>query len=287
MAKAPRPKANAKDKPNVASTADGRKSRATGKSPPASAKKSVASAPRKAAARKSAAKRSGSPRPAVQTASKSGRQRASAKTGSEAALTAAPSKSTARRGRKPAGSAPPASHSERRGDADDRRSKASAKQKPQSERRRGAQERRRNDSTPETAPLGQLLFGVDIAVRWRDLDAFNHVNNSCYFTFIEEARLQWLGQLAVPWLTETTAPVLAQADLGYRRPLTWPANVIVELRVGRIGRSSITLQHRIIDREEPATLYCEGNTVLVWIDRDSGLSAPLPDALRAICEAAA
>ena len=39
------------------------------------------------------------------------------------------------------------------------------------------------------------LFVAQLAVRWRDLDAFNHVNNSSYLTYLEEARLQWLVQI--------------------------------------------------------------------------------------------
>lgn len=33
-----------------------------------------------------------------------------------------------------------------------------------------------------------LLYTASISVRWRDLDAFNHVNNSSYLTFLEESR---------------------------------------------------------------------------------------------------
>jgi acyl-CoA thioester hydrolase len=48
-----------------------------------------------------------------------------------------------------------------------------------------------NDSNGDTV----LLHTASISVRWRDLDAFNHVNNSSFLTFLEEARLQWLQQL--------------------------------------------------------------------------------------------
>jgi len=33
------------------------------------------------------------------------------------------------------------------------------------------------------------LFRTPIALRWSDLDAFNHVNNARYLTFLEQARI--------------------------------------------------------------------------------------------------
>ncbi|MBW3551311.1 MAG: ABC transporter permease subunit, partial [Proteobacteria bacterium] len=43
------------------------------------------------------------------------------------------------------------------------------------------------DRTPE--PIA--LIRVPMPVRWRDLDAFNHVNNSKYLSYLEEARLRF------------------------------------------------------------------------------------------------
>ena len=45
---------------------------------------------------------------------------------------------------------------------------------------------------PTAAPSPRVLIRVPLAVRWRDLDAFNHVNNSKYLSYLEEARLQWM-----------------------------------------------------------------------------------------------
>ncbi|PIQ38117.1 MAG: thioesterase, partial [Lysobacterales bacterium CG17_big_fil_post_rev_8_21_14_2_50_64_11] len=72
---------------------------------------------------------------------------------------------------------------------------------------------------PTTA--GNVLARIAMPVRWRDLDAFNHVNNASYLTYLEEARLQWLGALPGPWLDSTSAPVLAAIQINYRRPIAW------------------------------------------------------------------
>jgi acyl-CoA thioester hydrolase len=124
------------------------------------------------------------------------------------------------------------------------------------------------------------LFTTPIAVRWRDLDAFNHVNNSNFLTYLEEARLQWLKDVPGPWFDAHSMPLLAAAELNYRAPIEWPAAIVVELTCERLGNSSITIGHRIVDAKDAQKLYCDGRTVLVWADPATGKPVPLPEAIR-------
>ena len=123
------------------------------------------------------------------------------------------------------------------------------------------------------------MFVATIAVRWRDLDAFNHVNNSSYLTYLEEARLQWMQSMGEAFESSAT-PVLAASELNYRRPISWPAQLQVHLLCERAGNSSITIAHRIVDARDPQTLYCDGRVVMVWIDPATGKPVPLPASVR-------
>ena len=125
------------------------------------------------------------------------------------------------------------------------------------------------------------LFRMPIALRWRDLDAFNHVNNSNFMTYLEEARIRWFESLGQEWVTDRTAPLLAAVQMNYRVPIPYPAEVIVELFADRVGTSSVTLGHAITSADG-ATLYADGHVVMVWIDRGSGRPTPLPDAVREV-----
>lgn len=124
------------------------------------------------------------------------------------------------------------------------------------------------------------LFTATLPVRWRDLDAFNHVNNSNYLTYLEEARLQWLSHVPGPWFDDHAMPVMAAVQLNYRRPIEWPAQLCVELLCERVGNSSMTIGHRIRDVEHPDRLYGDGHVVMVWMDPDTGKPVPLPEAIR-------
>jgi acyl-CoA thioester hydrolase len=142
-------------------------------------------------------------------------------------------------------------------------------------------------TTPDAHGTPGILFKASIGVRWRDLDAFNHVNNSSYLTFLEEARLQWLRHVPGPWFNEEAMPVLAASQINYRRPIEWPAQLCVELWCERMGNSSMTVGHRIVDEASGQQLYSDGNVVLVWMNPTSGKPVPLPDAIRQAGEASA
>jgi len=116
---------------------------------------------------------------------------------------------------------------------------------------------------------------MPIALRWRDLDAFNHVNNANFLTFLEEARIRWFDSLGEPWVTDSFAPLLAAVQMNYRRPIPYPSNVMVELTAERVGNTSLTIGHRFVS-EDGATLYADGHAVVVWIDRASHRPIPLP-----------
>ena len=135
-----------------------------------------------------------------------------------------------------------------------------------------------------SSPEPKLLIELPIAMRWRDLDAFNHANNSTFLTYIEEARLHWFAQIDGAWFTENLAPVVAAIQVNYRRQLAWPANVIVRLSCERLGNTSVTLAHRIVDGADPDVVYSDGQTVLVWIDTANGKPVVLPDAIRSACQ---
>ena len=123
-----------------------------------------------------------------------------------------------------------------------------------------------------------------IEIRWRDLDAFRHVNNAVYATYLEECRDEWaeraLGDAGDIW-----GFVLARVAIDYRRELTQEDDVIVaSCRLVRIGNSSVTLHEEI--RMLDGTLSAESEAVLVARDAETARSRPLTAAEREAFERA-
>ncbi|HRA56997.1 MAG TPA: thioesterase family protein [Thermomonas sp.] len=125
-------------------------------------------------------------------------------------------------------------------------------------------------------------FRTPIHLRWSDLDAFNHINNARYLTFLEQARIEWFATIGEDWVTDTAAPVVASATLNFKRPIEYPADVHVELFTERLGNSSVVIGHRIVAAD--GTLHCDGHVVAVWVERRSGKPTPLPPAVRLASE---
>lgn len=136
-----------------------------------------------------------------------------------------------------------------------------------------------NDPGEESPPI---LFRMPLDLRWRDLDAFNHVNNANFMTYVEEARIRWFESTGGDWLSNGRIPLLASVQMNYRLPIPYPARVFVELLTERVGNTSLTLGHRIIGEDH--RLYADGHSVLVWIEMASGRPVPLPDTVRAAAD---
>jgi acyl-CoA thioester hydrolase len=126
--------------------------------------------------------------------------------------------------------------------------------------------------------LPPSVYTKRIEIRWRDMDAFKHVNNSVYLTYLEEARDEWfLAVLGNGLLLNDF--VLARCAVDYRSPLTQEdGDVDVELRCTRVGRSSITTAERVIAVSD-GRLAAEAEAVLVHYNWETGTSRPLTDEL--------
>ena len=117
----------------------------------------------------------------------------------------------------------------------------------------------------------------EIEIRWRDLDAFEHVNHVVFLTYLEEVRDEWLGRsLGDPDLV--WGYVVARVEIDYRRELTLADDVVVATcALDRIGTKSVTTTESV--RTRSGEVAAEARAVLVARDGD-GRSRPLTDAER-------
>jgi acyl-CoA thioester hydrolase len=120
-----------------------------------------------------------------------------------------------------------------------------------------------------------------IPLRWGDLDAMNHLNNTLYFRLMEEARISWFVEhdlMMDPTNPERPdGPILAHASCDFLIPMTYPCTTTVTQTVTRLGRSSMDLDVTIEGDEAEPLLYAKGKNVLVWMNYGEGKSAPWPD----------
>jgi acyl-CoA thioester hydrolase len=122
---------------------------------------------------------------------------------------------------------------------------------------------------------------IALSVQWGDMDAFAHVNNTIYLRWFESARIAYGARAGFSDLMarENIGPILASISCDYRRPITFPDTVHVGSRVSRIGRTSLTMDHRLVS-EDAGAIAAEGTSTLVLFDYTSQKPHPVPDAIR-------
>ena len=129
-----------------------------------------------------------------------------------------------------------------------------------------------------------MIHEKRIEIRWRDVDAFRHVNNAVYATYLEECRDEWAEQ-ALAGAGSLWNFVLARVAIDFRHELTQEDDaVVVSCRLVRIGNSSLTLREEI--RTLTGDLSAESEAVLVGLDHDTRRSRPLTEAEREAFERA-
>jgi acyl-CoA thioester hydrolase len=119
-----------------------------------------------------------------------------------------------------------------------------------------------------------------VQVRFRDIDAFGHVNNAVFFSYVELARIRYLLDVLRPDTTFDRLPlILARVELDFRSPIAFGEEVTVESRVERIGRTSFDMHHRMTAGPD-GRLAGDVQTVLVTYDYAESRPMPVPDQWR-------
>jgi acyl-CoA thioester hydrolase len=134
-----------------------------------------------------------------------------------------------------------------------------------------------------TQKPGTLVHTSRQAIRWADMDMLGHVNNTVYFRYCEQARIEWLYRLHPgrdPFAG--TGPVIVNASCTFLLPIVYPGEVEVRMYLCDPGRTSVGSVYEIL---KDGTKYADGTAKLVWIDIASGRSVPLPDSVTALFRA--
>ncbi len=125
---------------------------------------------------------------------------------------------------------------------------------------------------------------LEIPTRWADNDVYGHVNNVEYYSFFDTAINAWLireGGLDIE--RGEVIGLCVESHCEFKAALAFPEVVDAALRVGRLGRSSVTYEIGLFRQgvEEPAA---EGWFVHVFVDRETRRPAEIPGAVRASLE---
>jgi len=109
--------------------------------------------------------------------------------------------------------------------------------------------------------LSDFPFHHELKTRWRDLDAFNHVNNATFLSYIEDARIIFFKRWGIDF--EKKSLIVAAVKIDYINQLKHPSNIIIGQKVSRIGSKSFDIQSALFKNE---TLICSSIITSVCYD---------------------
>lgn len=137
----------------------------------------------------------------------------------------------------------------------------------------------------EQPEIAALLAGfpvvIEQAVVWGEMDAYRHVNNTVYFRYFENVRLEYIRRLGWPELEGQTGvgPILQAVAARFRRPLTYPDTISIGARLQSLEEDRLTLEHKIVSHSQRA-IVTEGQGTVVAFHYPTGRKAAVPQELR-------
>ncbi len=126
----------------------------------------------------------------------------------------------------------------------------------------------------------KLVHQTLIPIRWGDMDAMGHVNNTVYFRYLEIVRVDWLESLGAAPNPQGEGPVIVNAFCNFYKQLEYPGEILAKHYVSTPGRSSFDTWITLERSDCPGEIHAAGGATTVWMDFPAQRSAPLPPWLR-------
>ena len=130
----------------------------------------------------------------------------------------------------------------------------------------------------------KLVYEMTIPIRWGDMDAMGHVNNTGYFRYLETIRIEWMRSIGCGPDPDGQGPVIVNAFCNFYKQLEYPGDVLMKMYVSDPGRSSFESWGTMERTDKPGVVYAAGGATTVWVDFPAQKSAPLPAWFRLLLE---
>ncbi len=123
-----------------------------------------------------------------------------------------------------------------------------------------------------------------VTTRWMDNDAYGHVNNVVYYSYIDTVVTEYLLETgAIDYHGGAVIGLAVESGCSYFAPISFPDRVTGGIRVERLGRSSVRYGVGIF-RGDDEMAAAAGSFTHVYVDAGTRRPVELPERLREICE---
>ena len=123
--------------------------------------------------------------------------------------------------------------------------------------------------------LKEYPLHVEIETRWRDLDAFGHVNNAVFATYIETARGTLFKKWNLPFDGKGKSLIVASITINYHQQLKHPTNIIIGQKITRIGNTSFDVESALFNNNNKEEPIATSKVTVVCFDFEKQKSIPV------------
>lgn len=129
--------------------------------------------------------------------------------------------------------------------------------------------------------LNDFPVVMEMPVRWGDMDARGHVNNTIYYRYFESTRIalfQYFDIYEEP--TEVrVGPILSFQSCYYKAPLVYPDTVLVGAKIIGIEGSKIIIKHLLFSKNLNR-IAAEGEAHIIWYNYEEKKKVIISDELK-------
>jgi acyl-CoA thioester hydrolase len=135
-------------------------------------------------------------------------------------------------------------------------------------------------SETKTKFLHDYALTIEQDVIWGDMDAFEHVNNTVYFRYFEDIRIQFFEKTGVMKHMDATnvGPILASTGCQFRAPLAFPDKISIGTRISELpnnGEKRFTMEYAVYSESQDC-IACKGDGLVVFYDYQANKSCEIP-----------
>jgi acyl-CoA thioester hydrolase len=131
----------------------------------------------------------------------------------------------------------------------------------------------------------KLVYEMRFPVRWGDMDAMGHVNNTVYFRYMETARIEWLTSVGCTPDPQGQGPVIVNAFCNFYQQLEYPNEVVLKFYVSDPARTTFETWATMERVDRPGVICAAGGGTTIWVDLPLQKAASLPDWMRELVTA--
>ena len=120
--------------------------------------------------------------------------------------------------------------------------------------------------------ITDFYFTHKLQTRWRDCDAFRHINNATYLSYIEDARLELMRRWEIT--QDGKSVIVASVKIDYYKQVIHPTKLIIGQRVSRLGNKSFDINSTVFNLDTNEAV-CESVITIVCFDFSASVTVPV------------